>query len=78
MVGGRLLCLARVAKASDVIEMANRMLNMEKAWFLSQIGLIPDCDDDVLDEVRILWLMQGGELIIWVAKMEYLLVVAPA
>ena len=53
IVGGRLLYLARVAKACDVTEMANHMLNVEKAWLLSQIGLIPDCDDDVMDEVRI-------------------------
>ena len=53
IVCGRLLYLARVAKARDVTEMANHMLNVEKAWLLSQIGLIPDCGDDVMDEVRI-------------------------
>ena len=50
--------------------MANHLLQVEKAWLLSQIGayipavidmlysfrqssvgLIPDCDDDVMDEV---------------------------
>ena len=34
-------------------EMARHMLSVEKAWLLSQIGLIPDCDDDVMDEVRV-------------------------
>lgn len=32
-------------------EMAEHMLRVEKGWLLSQIGLIPDCDDDVMDEV---------------------------
>lgn len=51
IVGGRLLYLNRVSKARDMAEMAKHMLNVEKAWLLSQIGLIPDCDDDVMDEV---------------------------
>ena len=28
------------------------MLTVEKAWLLSQIGLIPNCDDDVMDEQK--------------------------
>ena len=28
------------------------MLAVEKAWLLSQVGLIPDCDDDVMDEQK--------------------------
>lgn len=51
-VGGRLLYLNRVSKARDMVDMAHHMLKVEKAWLLSQIGLIPDCDDDVMDEVR--------------------------
>lgn len=54
-----------------MIHTARRILNIEKEWLLSQIGLwpflhvtslgginndneglIPDCDDDVMDEVR--------------------------
>lgn len=53
-VGGRLLYLNRVSKAQNMLEMAHHMLSVEKAWLLSQIGLIPDCDDDVMDEVRYL------------------------
>ena len=30
---------------------ATNMLKIEKAWLQSQIGLIPDHDDDVMDEV---------------------------
>lgn len=54
ITGGRLSSLSHVAR-SNVNEMeqtAERMLRGEKAWLLSQIGLIPDCDDDVMDEVR--------------------------
>lgn len=55
-----------------MIHAARRILNIEKEWLLSQIGLwpflhvtslgginndneglIPDCDDDVMDEVRL-------------------------
>jgi hypothetical protein len=56
IVGGRLLYLNKISKARDVAEMARHMLSVEKAWLLSQIGLIPDCDDDVMDEVRIVFL----------------------
>jgi hypothetical protein len=54
ITGGRLSSLSHVAR-SNVNEMeqtAERMLQGEKAWLLSQIGLIPNCDDDVMDEVR--------------------------
>lgn len=49
--GGRLSYVSRVAKARDALEHARHLLAVEKAWLLSQIGLIPDCDDDVMDEV---------------------------
>ncbi|KAF8891783.1 hypothetical protein BD779DRAFT_1670742 [Infundibulicybe gibba] len=52
IVGGRLSYLNKVSKASGMNEMANHMLEVEKAWLLSQIGLIPDCDDDVMDEQK--------------------------
>jgi len=51
IVGGRLSYLNKVAKSKDIIGMAKHLLETEKAWLLSQIGLIPDCDDDVMDEV---------------------------
>ncbi|KIK67504.1 hypothetical protein GYMLUDRAFT_37647 [Collybiopsis luxurians FD-317 M1] len=52
IVGGRLSYLNKVATSNDVLEMANSMLEIEKAWLLSQIGLIRDCDDDVMDEQK--------------------------
>jgi transcription elongation factor GreA-like protein len=51
IVGGRLSYLNKVVKAKDILEMAKHLKSVEKAWLLSQIGLIPDCDDDVMDEV---------------------------
>ena len=52
IVGGRLSYLSRVSKARDMLEMANHLKDVEKGWLLSRIGLIVDCDDDVMDEVR--------------------------
>ncbi|KAF8911485.1 hypothetical protein CPB84DRAFT_920164 [Gymnopilus junonius] len=51
-VGGRLAYLNKVSKAKDMVGMAKHLLEVEKAWLLSQIGLIPDCDDDVMDEQK--------------------------
>lgn len=51
IVGGRLSYLNKVSCAKDPVGYAKSMLEIEKAWLLSQIGLIPDHDDDVMDEV---------------------------
>lgn len=51
IVGGRLSYLSRVSKARDMLEMAEHLKTVEKGWLLSRIGLIVDCDDDVMDEV---------------------------
>ncbi|EJD08045.1 uncharacterized protein FOMMEDRAFT_73974 [Fomitiporia mediterranea MF3/22] len=50
--GGRLSFLSKVAKADDMVQYAEHMVQKEKAWLLSQIGLITDCDDDVMDEQK--------------------------
>jgi hypothetical protein len=52
MTGGRLSYLNRVARAPDMESSAKMIVEHEKAWLQSQIGLIPDHDDDVMDEVR--------------------------
>ncbi|KAI0628988.1 hypothetical protein C8Q77DRAFT_327557 [Trametes polyzona] len=52
IVGGRLTYLGKATKAPDMVGYARHMLAVEKAWLLSQIGLIPDCDDDVMDEQK--------------------------
>ncbi|KAH9922046.1 uncharacterized protein B0H18DRAFT_1121075 [Fomitopsis serialis] len=52
IVGGRLSYLAQLSKTANMREHAQHMLDVEKAWLLSLIGLIPDCDDDVMDEQK--------------------------
>lgn len=47
--GGRLSRLNTLARESNLLEAAANMLNNEKGWLLSVIGLIPDCDDDVME-----------------------------
>ncbi|WOO81138.1 uncharacterized protein LOC62_03G004670 [Vanrija pseudolonga] len=52
LVGGRTSFLARCARASNMIEEAETMIDLEKGWLLSKIGLIPEMDDDVMDEQK--------------------------
>ncbi|KIJ65921.1 hypothetical protein HYDPIDRAFT_27136 [Hydnomerulius pinastri MD-312] len=52
LIGGRLAYLSKVSRSRDMLESAQELLYGEKAWLLSQIGLIPDCDDDVMDEQK--------------------------
>ncbi|KZT05366.1 uncharacterized protein LAESUDRAFT_727003 [Laetiporus sulphureus 93-53] len=52
ITGGRLAYMAQISKESDILERSRRMLAVEKAWLQSVIGLIPDCDDDVMDEQK--------------------------
>lgn len=52
LVGGRTSYLARVARADDMLEEAQAMIEDEKQWLLSKIGLIPEHDDDVMDEQK--------------------------
>lgn len=80
IVGGRLSYLGKTAKAKDMVEQAKHMLNVEKAWLLSQIGLIEDHDDDVMDEVtpRSNIHSYAVPYVFPTAKMELMLVAAPA
>ena len=50
LVGGRLAYLMRVTEATDMIKHARQMVAVEKASLLSQIGLVPSCDEDALDD----------------------------
>ncbi|KAL1411457.1 hypothetical protein Q8F55_002413 [Vanrija albida] len=52
LVGGRTSFLARCARASNMIDEAETMIDLEKGWLLSKIGLIPEMDDDVMDEQK--------------------------
>ncbi|KIO17351.1 hypothetical protein M407DRAFT_234710 [Tulasnella calospora MUT 4182] len=51
--GGRLSRLNTLSREKDIVEATEHMLNNEKGWILSVIGLIPDCDDDVMDEQKV-------------------------
>ncbi|GJJ08463.1 hypothetical protein Clacol_002681 [Clathrus columnatus] len=50
--GGRLAYINKTARSEDPLGAAKHILETEKGWLLSQIGLIPDCDDDVMDEQK--------------------------
>ncbi|KAI0276262.1 hypothetical protein BGY98DRAFT_986616 [Russula aff. rugulosa BPL654] len=52
LLGGRLSYLNRVSRARDMVEMARQMMAVEKGWLLGRIGLIQNCDDDVMDEQK--------------------------
>ncbi|ESK84785.1 hypothetical protein Moror_556 [Moniliophthora roreri MCA 2997] len=54
IVGGRLSYLNKIAGSRNVKEMADHLLKVEKAWLLSQIGFIVDCDsnDNAIDEQK--------------------------
>lgn len=51
--GGRLSHMNHLAHSSDLLSAARRLMENERAWLLSEIGLIPDCDDDVMDEQKV-------------------------
>jgi hypothetical protein len=53
ITGGRLAFLSKVARAPDMLEAARQLMDNEKSWLLDHIGLIPDHDDDVMDEVSL-------------------------
>ena len=53
MIGGRLSFLSIVARVPDMEARAKSIVKHEKAWLQSRIGLIPDHDDDVMDDVRV-------------------------
>lgn len=79
IVGGRLSYLSRVSKARDMLEMANHLKIVERGWLLSRIGLIQDCDDDVMDEARIIHEPTFVNINInIIAKMEFMLVASLA
>jgi hypothetical protein len=46
--GGRLAFMARLARSKDLVREVEEIKSTEKGWLLSQLGLIPDCDDDIV------------------------------
>ncbi|GAA6057922.1 hypothetical protein JCM3770_002210 [Rhodotorula araucariae] len=53
LIGGRLSLLAKVVKRDDIEEAAQALVDEEKEWLHSRLGLIPDHDDDVMDEQKV-------------------------
>ncbi|KAF2139559.1 uncharacterized protein K452DRAFT_328013 [Aplosporella prunicola CBS 121167] len=52
-VGGRLSFLNRVAKASDMKALCNKICEAEKTWFLNQCWILGEpMDDDVMDQQK--------------------------
>ncbi|KAI6007712.1 hypothetical protein F5J12DRAFT_830233 [Pisolithus orientalis] len=52
LVGGRLSYLSHIARTERMLKTVQDIVDWEREWLLSQIGLIPDCDDDVMDEQK--------------------------
>ncbi|OAV99454.1 hypothetical protein PTTG_06647 [Puccinia triticina 1-1 BBBD Race 1] len=52
LVGGRIAHLSGCMKHKDMLHAAKLIIEREKQWLLSRIGLIVDCDDDVMDEQK--------------------------
>jgi hypothetical protein len=52
-VGGRLTFLNRVAKSTDMLATCDRILEVEKTWFLNQCWILgEEMDDDVMDQQK--------------------------
>lgn len=52
-VGGRAAFLNHVAKAPDMLEACDAIIEREKTWFLSQCGILgAEMDDDVMDQQK--------------------------
>lgn len=52
-IGGRMSYLGKVAKHEDVLKAARDMVEQETEWLHHRLGLIPDHDDDVMDEQKV-------------------------
>ncbi|EMD35604.1 hypothetical protein CERSUDRAFT_53542 [Gelatoporia subvermispora B] len=64
LMGGRLAHLNKVAHAADMLGMAHRLVQAEKAWLLTLIGLIPECDGGALEDQK--WSVHS-----WVLLQEF-------
>lgn len=52
-VGGRLSFLNRVAKSNNMLEMCDKIYEIEKRWFLNQCWILgEEMDDDVMDQQK--------------------------
>ncbi|GAA5981417.1 hypothetical protein JCM10908_004103 [Rhodotorula pacifica] len=53
LIGGRLAYLSKAVKRRDVEGAARDLVAEETEWLHSHLGLIPDHDDDVMDEQKV-------------------------
>ncbi|GAA5867875.1 hypothetical protein JCM3774_004707 [Rhodotorula dairenensis] len=53
LIGGRLAYLSKAVKRRDVEQAARDLVAEETEWLHSHLGLIPDHDDDVMDEQKV-------------------------
>ncbi|GAA5972700.1 hypothetical protein JCM11641_002981 [Rhodosporidiobolus odoratus] len=53
LIGGRLSFLSKIVERDNMEEAARDLVQEEKQWLLSRLGLIVDCDDDVMDEQKV-------------------------
>ena len=51
-VGGRLSYLRNAASQPDMLKYTRQLVHMEKAWLLSQIGLVTDHEGEDLHQVH--------------------------
>lgn len=68
LTGGRMALLGKIAHAKneeEVEHIMDRLLKSEKAYLLSRIGLIPDHDDDFMDEVCLHLPGAAAESLVW-------------
>ncbi|QRV73664.1 hypothetical protein RhiJN_01678 [Ceratobasidium sp. AG-Ba] len=50
VTGGRLSYISKLARSRDIMQQAKKLKHVERAWILTNIGLIPNFDDDALNE----------------------------
>ncbi|KAK4052905.1 hypothetical protein OIO90_004181 [Microbotryomycetes sp. JL221] len=53
LIGGRLSFLARITKHENILQACQDMIEQEMHWLHHKLGLIPDHDDDVMDEQKV-------------------------
>ena len=51
ILGGRLSSLRKAARSKNMIDTAEYIMQLEKAWVLNQICIIQDCAEDAIDQV---------------------------
>ncbi|KAI1002558.1 hypothetical protein K3495_g5648 [Podosphaera aphanis] len=52
-IGGRLIFLDRVARAKDMLQACDKIIDIERRWFLNQAWILgSEMDDDVMDQQK--------------------------